>query len=434
MHMHTEQPSMVQNLIVLDSAYNGSRDICWTNLSEKDVVGYNIYRAFDSPTAWALLNSGNPLPIPFYRDQTTYQTVTYTVQPADWVSFGGDGSYVFKIPTAPIWSTPVPKRHPTVANNPGDVQLTIDGEFVPVARVDGQEALIYIQQYGLSGEGSVTVLPTTDFVKNEITTRTVTITYYSLLNYVDIYLAGAAGTRTFYTVVPVMAGGYEAHKPGFFGTEVKTTYEIDSMDYMYAEMVRRNAFIFEQSGEPANLMIRRTKGTPCGCLIANGEPRTGCESCYETGIIGGYYGPYEILFIDPDVAAIRTINEGGVKVERASRSYLGPTPLIQAGDFIVRRNGERLVISDPVYKSPRGVLLQQDFNVNLLSPNDTRYLIPLVSPQPPSLPIQTYDPRFVEKRELPAEPLTNPTGHPDKQWDNKRKPEGRTVVFGNIET
>jgi hypothetical protein len=108
--------------------------------------------------------------------------------------------------------------------------------------------------------------------------------------------------------------------------------------------------------------------------------------------------------------------------------------MIQAGDFIVRRNGERLVISDPVYKSPRGVLVQQDFNVNLLGANDTRYQIPLVSPQPPVLPIKTYDPRFVEKRELPAEPLTDPTDNPDKQWDNEKKPKGRTIVFGNIET
>lgn len=54
--------------------------------------------------------------------------------------------------------------------------------------------------------------------------------------------------------------------------------------------------------------------------------------CFETGIKGGYYGPIEFLFQDPEVGAVRTIDEGGKKVERQSRSYLGRTPIVQDGD------------------------------------------------------------------------------------------------------
>lgn len=422
----------ISNLLVLDSQYNGSRDLFWVDSPTPDLIGYNIYRAHDYPTNWIKLNN-EPHPGHLYRDKTLLQQVSYTVKDTDWVSVGGDGQYVFKLPECPIWSSEIVKGHPTVANNPMDVYMTMDGVWTAVGRVDGSESLIYFEALNLARGGSVQMKGAHTFVKNVIPTQTIVITYNKLLNYVDIFAAGL-GPRTFYTVVPVLFNGKELHAPGAPGTEYKSTMEVDQIDYMLAEMIRRNAFIFEQAGEPASLIVRRTKGKICGCMVANNTPRSGCSACYETGIIGGYYGPFEILFIDPDTAATRTINEGGVKVERTSRSYLGPTPVVSAGDLIVRRNGERLEISDVVWKSPRGVLVQQDFNVNLLPVKDTRYLIPLVAPQPPSDSIETFDPRFVETRNLPTEPLSNPRTDPTKTWENPIKPMGRTVKFGNVQT
>lgn len=421
---------MIQNLIVLNSSYSGSRDLSWNDSPETDLIGYNVYRAFDAPTNWQLLND-EPHPTHFYRDQTAFTTVEHTVLASEWVSFGNDGQWVLKTPDHPIWSSDIVKGHPTVANNPMDVQVTVDGVPVSVGRVDGQEGLVYLEDWTLGKAGAVASKKVHRFKKNEVTTSVVKVTYRKLKNYVDIHMAGS---RTFYTVVPVRAGGFELHAPGQFGSEIKNTLEVDQMDYMFAEMVRRNNFIFEMSGEPASLMIRRTKGTPCGCLVGNGEARHGCTSCYETGIIGGYFGPFEILFIDPDTAATRTINEGGVKVERQSRSYLGPSPMVQNGDIIVRRNGERLGVANVVYKSPRGVLLQQDFDVDFIPVNDSRYKIPLTQPALPTPPPQTFDPRFVETRTLPAEPLTNPLTDPGKTWENPTVPVGRTVKFGNIQT
>lgn len=421
---------MIQNLIVLNSSYSGSRDLTWTDSAEKDVIGYYVYRAFDYPTNWTRLND-DPHPSHFFRDQTAFTVVEYTVQPGDWVSFGGDGQWVLKTPDRPLWSSSIVRGHPTVANHPMDVTVTIDDVPVSIGRVDGQEGLVYFEQWTVGKSGLVASKKAHPFRKNQMTSQVVKVTYRKIKNYVDIHLAGS---RTFYTVVPVLAGGKELHVPGKPGTEIKSTLEVDQMDYMLAEMIRRNAFLFEQCGEPADLVIRRTKGTPCGCLIGNGEPRHGCTACWETGIIGGFFGPFEFLFIDPDIAATRTLNEGGVKVERQSRSYLGPTPMVQNGDLIIRRNGERLVIANVVYKMPRGILVQQDFDVDLLPPGDARYKIPVTQPSPPDQPIQIYDPRFVETRELPAEPLTDPTTDPTKNWENPKVPKGRTVVFGNIQT
>jgi hypothetical protein len=423
---------MIQNLLVLDSQYIGCRDLFWVESTIKDLLGYNVYRAIDYPTNWVKLNS-EPHPGHFYRDQTQLTWEEYTVTSSDWVTIGVDGQWVFKIPGAPIWASEIVKGAPMVANNPMDVEVTIDTAPVGVGRVDGQEGLVFFEALNLGAHGAVTSKKGHPFTKNQVPTQTVKVRYRKLRNLVNIFLAGA-GSRTFYTVVPVLSNGQEYHAPGVSGTEIKNTLEVDQMDFMLAEMVRRNAFLFEQSGEPASLLIRRTRGVPCGCLISNGEPRSGCPSCYETGVVGGYYGPFELLFIDPDVAATRTINEGGVKVERSSRSYLGPTPVVQNGDLIIRRNGERLEISDVVYKSPRGVLVQQDFNVILLPAKDTRYLVPLVAPQPPGIPPETFDPRFVETRTLPSEPLADPRTDPTKTWENPKKPVGRTTKFGNIQT
>ena len=120
-----------------------------------------------------------------------------------------------------------------------------------------------------------------------------------------------------------------------------------------------------------------------------------------------------------------------------------------AGDLIIRKNGERLVIANPTYKSPRGVLLQQEFDVVLLQQTDTRYRVPLRSMDLPVIynpAFQTApgtgndftDPGFVDTGILGGtdafEPVSSPTTDPTKTWENPLVPKGRTVVFGNIQT
>jgi hypothetical protein len=296
--------------------------------------------------------------------------------------------------------------------------------------VDGQEGLVYLSQIDtLNSDGGTKTIaynPLIAAAPSDPSQVEVIVTYKKLTNYVDIFMASLL---TYYAIVPVLENGTEAHIPGQIGTPVTNNLEIEHIDFMQEEMVRRNQWLFEQTGEPAYLMVRRTKGKICGCVISNGEPRTGCPSCYETGVTGGYYGPLDMLFIDPDTAAIRTLDEGGTKVERTSRSYLTRTPIVHNGDLIVRRNGERMVIANVVYKTPKGVLLQQDFDVELLQPKDTRYLIPLSS----NPPVVLVDPRF-QPTDATKEPMTNPTTDPTKIWENPVKPEGRTITFGNIMT
>ena len=423
---------MIDNLMVLNSSTNNSRDITWNDDPDPKVIGYNVYRAFDHTSNWILLNPDFPYPGHFYRDETVLTPITYTLENKDWVSFGNDGQWTFKVPKAPIWSDVVRGRT-VISNHPDDVSFVVNGQPIRVGRVDGQDGLVTMTNFDTLYKNAGTNTKSSNPLrksKNKIPANMVaTVTYKQLTNYVDIFISGV---RTFYSVVPVLEGGQEKHLVGIAGTVATNSLEVDQMDYMQTEMVRRNAWLFEQVGEPAFLMVRKTKGLPCACMVSNGEPRTGCPACYETGVIGGYYGPFDLLFIDPDVAAVRTLEEGGAKVERTARSYLGRTPIVASGDLIVRRNGDRMVIHSVVYKTPRGVLLQQDFDVELLQRKDTRYMIPL-SMNTPSDPPVLYDPRF-QPADPQEEPVTDPTTDPTKVWENPKKPKGRTVVFGNIET
>ena len=411
----------VQGLIVLTGAIPGIRDLMWVNNVE-DILGYIPFRSEDRGSNWRALTD-YPVPGNRYRDATALEVHTYDVLPEDWVESGESGRWILRAPGAPIFSEIVSGRA-ILASQPKDVQVLLNGTRIPVSRVDGSSGDIWLPtgvalvEDGNWKAGYLTLPGSGDAVQ---------IIYSTLANFVD----PTPESRSYYTVVPVRQDGTLAHQPGLSGTEVVNILEVDKMDYIQEGMVGRSSWVFDFWGEPAHLLIRRTKGVLCGCL-QGGQARTACESCYETGIVGGYYGPYDMMFIDPDQGTTRELDEGGVKVTRQSRSYLGPTPVIMAGDMIVRKNGERLVISAPVYKSPRGVLMQQDFDVNLIPSGDTRYRVPLRPPVEPTV----YNPRFTPAPPAATgEPVVNPQSNPvGKPWENSQVPVGRTIVFGNVQT
>jgi len=417
---------MIQSLQVLNSTGFGRRDLHWVDDPAKDIVGYNVYRAYDSPDHWIKLTHDGPVPGHSFRDTTQLKKITYTVQDEDWTERGEHGRWIFQVPEGMFYT--LLRGRPICAMDHSDVTLIVDGVEVEAARVDGQEGVVWLPQViTLSSDGSrdekLQVQPPSEVI----------IKYSIIEDSVGIYLDG---TRTFYTVVPVYAGGQEQHVPGAKGTPYADTFQVDAMDYMQAEMVRRNQWIFEMSGEPAYLLFRRTKGEWCSCQNTGiNQARTGCPSCYETGIVGGYYGPIDFYFIDPDTGTSFEVTEGGRSVTRQSRSFLGPSPIIQSGDLIARRNGERMVISNVTYKSPRGVLLQQEFDVELLNINDTRYKIPLFTDEETVVFAPAFTPVSDGITHPGNEPVSDPLTDPTKIWENRDKvPQGRTVVFGNIQS
>lgn len=429
---------MISSLLILNSSYVGSHDLWWVEDPEA-TKGYNIYRAFDYPTNWTKLTTV-PIGGHFFRDMSTLQQVTYTVQPQDWVEKGELGRWGFRIPEVPFTIVDAGRITPT--HDPADVTVIMsvsgnpnnDGVEVRPVKVDGFDRTIWLRMDNTLPEGgAVSALPLasdgTVWKADYSAIQTFQAVYRKVSNYVDIY---TSLNRTYYTVVPIGDRG-ELHKPGAQNTVVRNTQEVDAISWEFEEMVRRNAWLFEQVGEPAYLLFRKWRGERCGCVYGLEQPKTGCKNCFETGFMGGYIGPYDFLFVPPDSAIQRELNEGGIKTTRDSRSFLGRSPIVQNGDLIIRRNGDRNVISNVVYKSPRGVILQQDFTVSLLPPGDTRYLIPVVNTGVPTIfnPVVRPDPLDGQGG---GEPVFDPRTVPGKDWENPNIPIGRTVSFGKIQT
>lgn len=410
----------VQGLVLLSGAIPGIRDLVWEPVTLPGLLGYMPFKAENRYGPWTALASA-PIPGERFRDQTTLAPVDYTVTADDWTDQGVFEYWAFRVPDAPLYGEVIDGRAIT-ASTPEHVRLTVDGAPVMAARVDGVDGTIWLPRTNQIQGLSDTATPYGQLTDNSV----VKVTYNRLANFVD----PTPETRCYYTVVPVLSDGSLMHEPGVQG-DVANILEVDKLDYMQREIVRRNGWEFEFAGEPAHLLMLRTKGVICGCTMASGQPRTGCTSCYETGIVGGYYGPYDIFFIDSDTGTTVEVSEGGRKVTRQSRSFLGPVPYIKSGDLIVRKNGERIVIENPVYVSARGVLLQQDFDLRLLPSGDTRYRIPLRNPDA----VTTYNPAFQDKPGPAGEPVTGVPSDPTKQWENTAEvPQGATVTFQNIQT
>jgi hypothetical protein len=426
---------------IIDSGMVGAHDLYWAD-SKDATKGYNIYRAYDHPTNWVKLNP-NIWSKHFYRDVTTLQQVQYVVNPDEFIEKGEVGQWVIRLRDVPYATANIGANRVNVANSPDDVTVICDGvSFRPtsVNAFDRTVTMLIDNRLAQGGAVSDTALVhTTDVsVADYNGVQEWQVVYNKLTNFVDIY---AQFNRTYYTVVPVGDKG-ECHKPGAKGTSVVNTQEVDKIDWVFEEMVRRNQYLFETTGEPALCFFRKWRGEVCGCVFGSQQPKTACPVCFETGFVDGYHGPFDFLFVPPDSALARVLDEGGIKTTRSSRSYMTRTPIVQNGDLILRGNGDIMVISDVVYKMPRGIILQQDFTVELLSPGDTRYLAatamirknfnslptlynPIVRPDPKN-GVGTGQPVF--------DPRTVPSINGGKDWENPNIPIGKTVEFGKIQT
>jgi hypothetical protein len=419
---------LIRGLLILNASYSGARDLWWPP-DPVATKGYVVYRAYDAPVNWTPVNA-EPIPGTFFRDVTRTETVVQTITADAWLDNGTMGMRVFKLHDVPY--ARIENGVARVAYSPSDLIVHYTyadgtkGTTIP-GQVVGHEQTVYLRiDRDVAAGGAVSATPLIDFSRAPV----FTVEYQRLVNHVDIF---TNMLRTYYVVVPVTDHG-EQHAPGAPGSEIVDSSSVDRMDYMQAEMVRRDAWLFEQVAEPAYLMLRRQAGEICGCTDNPSQiARTGCRTCYETGIVGGYYGPFDFPFVDPNQGLTRTVDEGGVQVERSSRSYLGPTPVIQDGDLIIRRTGERLVIANANHTRPRGILLQQDFDVNLLKPGDTRYRIPILDPSIPLIynPAVSDDPKNGEGG---GEPVYTANTVPHKHWENPDVQAGQTIRFGRIQS
>lgn len=386
------QPPM--NVNVVSPFVTGALDVRWDDPSllaansGRVVLGVNVYRSDASDRGpYRRLNS-YPVGGTFYRDYTDVVLIANEVVSWDtgWQS-RGDAPNVARWTLRTRYPIYKPRTQGVSANSPGDVQVMVGGQpNVPVAVFGPTNSVTLDSGAGLSPGNERLVpapLPTAD--------SAVTVSYYTLRNLVH----PGVDKKSFYRVTTLAV---DADQPGgLIETPLAMTVpasdmQIEVLDYIWREAMRRNRWILEQGGERVKLFVQKVAGEPCPCSSAgnpvarayNKQPSNRCMVCYGTGFVGGYEGPYDTI-VAPDDAERRVAQTStGRHKEHSYEVWMTNTPIVSQRDFLIKQNNDRYSIGPVRRPTNRGNVLQQHFNVGYLDTSDIRYQVPidgtLVSP------------------------------------------------------
>jgi len=426
------------NLFLTSGYMPGIYDLSWdtpASLSQNSrfwICGVNIYRSFDSEFGPYDRITDFPVGSIFWRDQTeNVVALDEVVEDDRWVirgacSTGQDTQrYVFRTRFGPIvqaGSQGVPDYRTA------SVIVKVDGVEAPLLQVipETGETEIDTWKYANVTQQRLDAAP----VIGDDTVVTVSYRYCRSL------LSTNLDSRTFYRIttvgIPATLPLDKAQPQDLVETPLEraaftSSKEIEKIDYIWREAVRRNRWILSQGGERVRVFLRKTAGAPCPCRerseATHKQPTADCETCYGTGFLGGYEGPYDLV-IAPDDAERRVAQrDTGRTLEHAYEVWTGPSPMLSQRDFLVKINGERYSIGPVRFPTNRGMVLQQHFNIGHLDEGDIRFKVPMDHPH--GLVITQLQPIIPPQHEPPG--VTDKPGIP-----NERELRGRTVTWENI--
>lgn len=423
------------NLFLTSGYQPGVFDLCWDDPAQMAanarfmVLGVNVYRSFDSEFGPYFRLTELPVGARFYRDRTdNVVVVDEVVDDSQWVlrgqsvgSVGGAPRYVFQTLHSPIV---IPGSQALPEYEAAAVRVMIDGVPARVKQVVGDTGEIEIETRQFPEVGTQTLNPSP--IPTESSVVTVSYRYNKTLLRTDL------STRVFYRVttigVPVRADldvlrAEDIRETPLERAAVTSSRELEKLDWIWREAIRRNQWILQEGGERVLAFIRKTVGEPCFCIqqtFTHKQPLNDCEFCYGTGIRRGYEGPYPIV-VAPDDAE-RRVNQTarGRNVEHVMDVWTGPAPLLSQRDFIVRINGERFSVGPVRMPTNRGMILQQHFNLGFIDEKDIRFRVPIDNVQGLSVE-QTLPPHLA-----PAGETSKPN------IPSERELRGRTKTWENL--
>jgi len=292
-----DQPIPPQNVEVVSPFVVGVLDIRWDNpaiLARNaiyNVVGVNIYRSDVSDRGPFFRINEFPVGGTFFRDRTDNIQVRESVRwDHDWVfkaDAPNDRRWVFRT------KHPISKKHDTapfqkqtMADTPDDVIVIIDGEVVIVDDV-----------FGMSGE--VTLINQSTFnvatekaepPKLPTPTSVVEVIYYANRNHIRSGLDANIWYRLTTVVLDsTTPSGYT--ETSLDWCKPQSLMEVERLDYIWRESIRRNQWILQQGGERVKIFIRKQAGVPCTCKMDprtreyNKQPSLRCLTCFPPGTL-----------------------------------------------------------------------------------------------------------------------------------------------------
>lgn len=428
-------PLAPRNVNVTSPYLIGVIDIRWDDPSqyaennETDILGVNVYRSFDTPEGPYEQLNDDPIGALYYRDQTTE---TYVDQEDPTV--GGrfipgttaTGDWIAKTYHRPII---IPGTNGEIANNHThvkvDIRETSSDAFVtvPAFRVVGEPGEIYLISKPIynhtTNQCDPPVLP--DFARG----GEIRISYTYLSNHIQTNIY----RKVYYKVSTVAfdntcEGGTK--ETPLNEVEAFSLYDMEKIDWVWAEAIRRNRWILFQGGERVKVFIRKWNGQRCSCW--NDEYRQGkedCQICYGTSYVGGYEGPYDIIVAPPETEKTVNLFDVGLHVSYDWNTWTGPYPLLTDRDFVVRQNNERFSVARVNPQGQRGAIFQQHFMLAPLDHKDIRYSVPISGGS-------TVPPEWNRYREMTAPTEASPEMPTKPEIPDQVEYRGRTVTFENI--
>ena len=373
----TDYPLPPLNVSCASAFLPGSMDVWWSDPSllsvntKFNIIGVNVYRSFDSEYGPYLKMNADPIEANVFRDRITARVVINEDVSSSFVAWGEQdptGRYIFRTRNTPI------QILASIGKNsvPNNMFVTIDSTEARVLSITSK-----------TGEVTLDTSPYFD-VASQQTFPPIIPTRNSVVLASYRYLDGQSKTslirRVFYRVTTVA----ELDSGGLIETDIEkanqcNNQEVETMDWIWREAIRRNRWILEQGGERVKVFVRKSVGTVCGCSTdEHKQAASDCEVCYGTRIIGGYEGPYDILIAPDDAEKKSEQSNRGRSFIHSYETWTGPHPLLSQRDFIVKLNGDRYGIGPVRMPSNRGNQLQQFFNIGHIDEGDIRYKVPVM--------------------------------------------------------
>jgi len=422
-------PLAPRNLMITNPYSTEKTDVRWDNPkiipqnSGLNILGCNVYRSTDGPDNYTKVNDV-PVTVLFYRDQTVEEliinedatpTIKHVLEPEEkWLVYSQ---------LRPII---IPDTNGRSTTRIEDVKLEIDnGDGIfqewPAFKVNG-----------ITGEIELIISPVYNYSLQQIIPSRlpypplgrVRISYKHLRHQVLTVLS----QRIYYKVTTVAVDPDDVSstiETPLDEISDRTAFDIDAIDYIWREGIRRNRWILEQGGERVKIFIRKWMGAICPSHETTyGQGYNDCINCFGTNYVGGYEGPFDVIIAPPESEKMIELADMGLHIRYDWASWMGPWPLINERDVIIRQNNERYVIGPVTPQGSKGAIYQQHFSMSYVDQGDIRYKIPIstIDSVPPS-----YDPYRETSPDNASPAINNKPEIPPE-----RMIRGRTVVFENI--
>jgi len=424
-------PLAPRNLMVT-SPYNiGMTDVRWDNPklipqnSGLELLGVNVYRSIDTPYGPYELLTEAPVGVLFYRDQTEEILVTEDATPTIRHFTEPDNKWLIYTQRRPI----------VRPNSNGETTKRVEDVLVEIDNGDG--IFVAVPAFSMNGSlGIIELISKPSFnhaVEQIIPPRLpwppngkVRITY----RYLRHSVLSRLQQRIYYKVTSVAVNPSDPSlriETPIDEVEYKSTFDIEEIDYIWKEAIRRNRWILEQGGERVKVFIKRNMGERCpNHLDSYGQGYNDCLICMGTSYKDGYSGPYDVIIAPPEAEKSIELLDMGLRVNFEYETWTMAFPLLRERDVIVRQNNERYVVGPVNYQGSRGATYQQHFRITYIDEKDIRYKIGVPGGEV-SVP-KEWDNYRVETAPTPASPEM-----PIKPEVPKDKIiRGRTVTFENI--